>query len=436
MSRDPRAESHITTDSRTVEKWEDSEPLVPVQFEQDGQERLAVVHESDVESDYQELSWDEFEREIRAEDKLIIQHSDTGTIDVIDRSDAVSHAAVDEETVEQKLSEGETVETELSERTVVEHVIVEEATIESEVVDKEELQSTIVEASLLSTEVTDCSAERTEVPNSTGADESWFESGTRVSAPHNVEIDVDEEWELEREVVERLTVESRIVDTDVATDDTIETETLRETVDIDGVTRTILDGELVGSPETAIDHGHVESHFREDDIIETRLFRRQTRQEKMHVQRTLTGEILNTETMTADTISQSIVQSEVIEEGEYDIGQESGERAVGTETSASDETGTDNVAETSRADVDENFMVSDHDEGKPVEDRKGTKLGIVVEVVDGQLWVDPDPSITDRIQTALGWGEHDEDSYPIHPDHIARIDDDKVVLMVDGKDQE
>ena len=71
------------------------------------------------------------------------------------------------------------------------------------------------------------------------------------------------------------------------------------------------------------------------------------------------------------------------------------------------------------------------DEGKTVVDAEGDEFGMVVDVEGDTMYVDPDPSITDRIRTALGWEDHDDDTYPVDGRSIARIEDERVVLDID-----
>lgn len=49
---------------------------------------------------------------------------------------------------------------------------------------------------------------------------------------------------------------------------------------------------------------------------------------------------------------------------------------------------------------------------------------------DGVAYVDPHPSMTEKIMARLG-AEEDEDSYRLCDDRIDRIDDDQVVVSTD-----
>lgn len=441
--RDTPTESQVSTDPDTIQSWTGRYDLVPVRHELEGHHRVDLARESAMTADHEELGWDEFQRELRDSGMVVVRSGDEESdIDVVDRSEIASRATVQSHAAEEALADGETVETEISERRVVEHVIVEEATVQSEIVDREVVESDIVAVELLTTDVEQCSVARAEPPDESTTDLSWFQPGTRLTDPYDVEVHVDEGWEVTRDVVERLTVESRIVDTDVEETETVESDTLRETVDIEGVTETILEGELVESPETAraaVDRGHVESEFREDDVIETHLLRQQTIEEEMTVSKEITGEVSDAETVSADALSHTVVDSEIVGEDEYGVDLASTVAASETtdQTAMPDETApADETAEPMAGDSGARVMPSEEEKGKTVVNPNGDEVGMVVDVQNDQLYVDPHPSITDRIRTVLGWSDHDEDSYLLGSDHIDHIDDDQVVLRVEHDAEE
>lgn len=71
--------------------------------------------------------------------------------------------------------------------------------------------------------------------------------------------------------------------------------------------------------------------------------------------------------------------------------------------------------------------ITDDDEGKNVV-IDGEQVGIVSEVRGGRAYVEPDPSMTDSIKSKLGWGEANEDTYPISDDTISEVTDDEIRL--------
>lgn len=71
---------------------------------------------------------------------------------------------------------------------------------------------------------------------------------------------------------------------------------------------------------------------------------------------------------------------------------------------------------------------TDDDEGKTVVNDDGEDVGIVADVEHGTAYVDPDPGITDRITSKLGWDERDEDTYPLQEESVASVTDDEIHL--------
>lgn len=72
--------------------------------------------------------------------------------------------------------------------------------------------------------------------------------------------------------------------------------------------------------------------------------------------------------------------------------------------------------------------LSESDEGKDVVASSGDQIGIVKEVDDHTAHVDPDPGVTDELKSELGWGDEDEDTYPLAEDEIESVTDDEVRL--------
>lgn len=71
---------------------------------------------------------------------------------------------------------------------------------------------------------------------------------------------------------------------------------------------------------------------------------------------------------------------------------------------------------------------TDDDEGKPVVNAEGERIGVVASVRGGTAYVDPDPGIADRIAARLGWGSADEGDYPLEEAKIETITQDAIRL--------
>jgi hypothetical protein len=70
------------------------------------------------------------------------------------------------------------------------------------------------------------------------------------------------------------------------------------------------------------------------------------------------------------------------------------------------------------------------DQGKSVFDADREKIGVVVEVRNGDAYVEPEPSLGQELKAKLDWGdpEPDEDAYRLRGERIDRIDDKEIIL--------
>ncbi|MFP8956307.1 PRC-barrel domain-containing protein [Natrialbaceae archaeon A-CW3] len=71
---------------------------------------------------------------------------------------------------------------------------------------------------------------------------------------------------------------------------------------------------------------------------------------------------------------------------------------------------------------------SGDDEGKPVVNANGDRIGIVEDVRDGTAYINPDPGVTDTIKSKLGWGAVTEENYELDMTNVDQITDDEIRL--------
>jgi len=71
------------------------------------------------------------------------------------------------------------------------------------------------------------------------------------------------------------------------------------------------------------------------------------------------------------------------------------------------------------------------DEGKRVVNASGDKIGVVSGVRNDDVYVDADPSISDRIRARLGWEHVDEDDYVLDQQKIDTVTDAEIRLKRD-----
>lgn len=77
----------------------------------------------------------------------------------------------------------------------------------------------------------------------------------------------------------------------------------------------------------------------------------------------------------------------------------------------------------------DHLVVDNSADGKTVVNADGKRIGVVSGVEAGTAYVDPDPGITDKIKTTLGWEDVDEDDYPLPEASIERITEDEIHLQ-------
>ncbi|MCU4801625.1 hypothetical protein OB920_14695 [Halobacteria archaeon HArc-gm2] len=455
---DTPSESEVTTDPDRIETWADEHEATPVRRESGGEDTVEILPESDRREHHEEMTWDDFHREIDENEMVVIRRNrDSRPFDVLARNEMVSR--LDAEDVEQRLMAGETVTSTITETTVIEETIVEEATVESEVVDRAVVEESIVDAELVSREVDHCEVTAVDIDDEM-VDDELFETGYESTGDDiEVTVEVDEDWAVTREVLEQLTIESRIVDTDATETETVETDSIEERVDIEGVQETILEGDMLASGGRAnevIESGAIESEFREGEVVETTLLERKTVEEELRVRREYTGDLTTGSTLSAETISSRDVETEIATDEDREFLDREAMADTGTtgtiggsetmadtemadddmtaddmETTADPEAtaGTEPPTATADADAGEHrVMPTEADEGKMVVDATGEEVGMVTDVEGGTMYVDAHPSLTDRIKSVLDWGGHDDDAYPLEPENIASITDDEVQL--------
>nr|WP_227376778.1 PRC-barrel domain containing protein [Haladaptatus halobius] len=73
--------------------------------------------------------------------------------------------------------------------------------------------------------------------------------------------------------------------------------------------------------------------------------------------------------------------------------------------------------------------ITDDDEGKKVVDENSDQVGIVSDVEHGTAYIDPDPGLTEKVKSKLGWGDRDEDTYPLQEETVASVTDDEIRLQ-------
>ncbi|WP_227375473.1 hypothetical protein [Haladaptatus halobius] len=427
MSENPETtgETRITTDRETIRTWADESGWQPA-YRTDAETRspFAYSPERHADVEVEEAEWEEFLETFDDEEMAVIRYPATDEeaerYEVVPRSEVAERATLENAEVEQALLDGETVRSEITETRIIEREIVETETIESEVVDSEIVADRIIDTELIRRELTDTEPE-------------FVDDDTLV-------LEFDETRLVRREVVERKRIESEVVDVDVAERDVLEEDSLESVVDIEGVQRTLLQSDLFGEMPVneAIEAGHIESEFTEGRIIESLLFERRLVEDEIvdrveNVYNLTESEVIESTTATSDLVESDIVDAEYVErEFGSEVVTGTTESTVVEETTETemteDETMETETTETETAEMEgatetesEAVSLNNRDTGKNVVNRDGEKIGMVAEVEGDTIYVDPNPSFTDRVKAELGIEEHDEDTYPVRADQIDEV---------------
>lgn len=441
MTTDRSGEGRLTTDRETIRRWAEEHSVVPVQMtemettvEDSNPYRLRT--ETRRTGSMEELSWDEFFQQVEENNLVIVFHGEGADhpLEVIDRDQAASRAPFEASELDERLVAGETITSDITETTVIERTIVEHATIESEIVDTEELDSRIVDVEIRSREIGGCDViDRDyldDVDQSRYQDTSQLKGGFTedLRRPVSVEVDVEEVWAVTRELLERATIESRIVDTEVTETDEIEAETLESTIEIEGIQQALLESDVIeteADAEEIIDSGTIESEFHEDDVVQTQLTQRRLVEDEITEQKIIRGELTESEIVRAETGPSTPIETAFVDSDDLD-----------SEVTPVGVTEYETEATETAAPEDEAIRTvpTEDDTGKPVVNTRGKKIGMVEVVREGTAYIDPEPGLVDQIKAALEWGDIDDDSYPLEEENITRITDDEIEVSIHSLD--
>lgn len=72
--------------------------------------------------------------------------------------------------------------------------------------------------------------------------------------------------------------------------------------------------------------------------------------------------------------------------------------------------------------------LTNDDVGKTVVDGSGDDVGIVARYEHGTAYVEPDPGLTTKLKTTLGWDDETEEDYPLQQAAVATVTDDQIRL--------
>jgi len=259
--------------------------------------------------------------------------------------------------------------------------------------------------------------------------------------PFDVTVDVRENCAVTVDERERYSVATRLTDVDVTGTEEVEDRDLETEIDVDAVHQQLLTSDLVDvEPDVREDEVvdtetyDIESEFRDDDVLTTYLTSRRRFRREISERTRLTTEVVEGDLIDRETVSEEVVETALTEgDAEYETDTEvRTDTEYGTDTESETDTGVDaadvDAANVDATDVEDVRVVpQEEDEGKQVINADGDELGEVVDAEDGVAYVDPHPSLTEKIMARLG-AEENEDYYRLREDRIDRITDNDVVV--------
>ena len=277
---------------------------------------------------------------------------------------------------------------------------------------------------------------------------------------NGVVLDVNETVVTTTEVFDRKTVESRVVEQEISEEDTVESDA----IDIEGIEQRlvesdVIEGELVtdetgataGLPSGAITSERTEGETIRSQFVERRLVETESTDHHRLGCEITDYELVDIAEGEGTTVERAIVDSET-DEAAMLTQPEAGVHTTDEQVSAAEESATTPAADAELAaepegEAGETGETGEAAETGEVESTEGStakaaitdeevgkrvvsgdeEVGIVsdVDTESGTLYVEPEPSLADRIKAALDWGEADE-SYPVTEDQIEAVGDDEV----------
>ena len=436
MTTDESGESRLTTDRERIREWAEKHDVVPFRMTEtqttvEDTNPYWLRTETERTQSMETLSWDEFFQQVEEENLVVVFHGEAAErpLEVLSRDQAVSRAPLESSELEERLLAGETVTSELTETTVIERTIVEQATIESEIVDTELLDSHVVDIHLRSREISGCDVVDRDIFDE--VDHTRFEDmdqlgGLQEALPRSaaVEVEVEEDWVVTRELLERATIESRIVDVDITETDEVESETLENSIELEGIQQALLESDIVeteADAEEIIQSDTIESEFHDDDVVRTYLNQRRIVDDEITERKLIRGELTDSEVLHAETMGSSSIETAFLDSDTLD-------------TDVSPVGVTESETETAEVEAEMvgevRTVPTEDDEGKRVVDTEGEPIGMIEAVSGGKAYVDPEPGLVEQIKSLLGWEDADEEDYAIDEENIERVTDDEVEISL------
>jgi len=433
-----RSNRRFVSDHDEIRTWADRNDMVPVRRRDD--DRPDLVHRDEMRDEHTEQEWDSFLDDVRERD-MVLAYTETDQNEVDDYRLAGRTEVVDAyddmpESVEKDLLEGETVTTEVTEREVLETEVVERATIESELVDSQLIDSEIVGTEIVDEEIVGVAmVERTDAEVIEPGDRRYFDDDETVVVEEGgtVALEIDETRIETEEQIQRHTIESRVVQDDIEEDTSLEDESFD--VDTADIHQHLEQSDLLPEHDDVIvEQRHIETEFDEDDVATSTLTTHSTVENVIEERKTVLADVTDVDIDDSHVVSEETIETGVIEEDTGSVADSAFETGrTSTAAAAADREevarADDEYDHETVGDYDDEVEISDRVIGRSVELQDGTEVGIVSEVDDDgrAIYVDEDPSLTDKIKASLHMGGED-DAFRLGVEHVVEVTRDAIVV--------
>jgi hypothetical protein len=419
----------VLSDPEEVRRWADANDVVPLQCEDaSGPHTTELRHREDLRDRHETRDWDAVLREFEDRNLAVVHErgGDPGDCRLVDR-DTVATDREDDADATDATGGG----------------VVEEATVESVLVGSEIVECEVVEREVVDRELVGVAVEeRANVPadgdrdppngaGSAGGERVYLDEGGHTTGPETrdvIGLDVDETRIETEERFEKHVVESRVVEADLDREGTVR----HERVDTDAVVGRIHEhirrSDVVDvRADQVLEDRHIETEFGEGDGTTSVVVEHRTVESEVTVRKVVYAEVADVEVEESDHVREEVLETGVLEADHPVHGASTGRPGGGT-------AGTSPVGDIPVVEgaPEPDGGVGDYLIGREVERPDGETIGIVSDVdEDGNvLYVDEDPSLTDRIRASLQWGdEHDASALAF--DRVREIRADAVVVEWD-----
>jgi hypothetical protein len=410
-----------TTDHEEVRNWAEERNVVPAR-QGDSDDIVFVEHGAEADESIDELTWDEFSDQFDRQDVLFrYETGEEGTRYEFVEGEASSETESAEEPARTDidadldeggvLEEGETARSEVTETQTIEKEVTERDVVETEVVDEEVVNEEVIDTELLDRELTGCSLD---------------ENG------EYVEADLRERKRVTAEVRERDLIESRVVDAEVEETDTVDTDTVDRDVETEGESdliddetaeREVAESDISEHEQTDVEAEVADSEVEHGEQIERHIIETEV-DEQYHIR----APVEDRDLIDEEVISEEVTDTELLDREGDDMSEDDSAREGNGETRDDDSTRDETADETG----EETVHLSQEDEGKDVTDADGEKVGLLTDVEDGEIYIEPDPSFTERL---FGSSGSDEDDVVVREEQIKTVGGDEVRLSREGQDE-